>query len=196
MDTSTNIDASFFLFLLQSNLEILGVEKTLAQLHQIGENIATGMVKQFSAESLSAKTFKEFKEKRNPLTEFDKTLEINDDMIFLLERCPFEEPIHTYLDIAGKMPASLIDLVKKYNESENGRAISPYCIIHQIIRQSLSKSVKINGKPCEILQLGCKGGAGMVSLAQANIKAANLTVAQVESKLQSTMCAYAVRQKK
>jgi hypothetical protein len=177
MDTNTGLDTSFFLFLLQSNIETLGVEKAKAQLIQIGEHIAESMVKRFPADSLSAK-------------------EITEDAIFLLERCPFEEPIHAYLEIEGEMASSLVEITKKYNEGEASSATSPYCIIHQAIRHALSNKMKIGGKPCELLQLGCKGGKGMVSMVPTNIKSVALTVEGVVSRLKTTACAYAVRKKK
>ncbi len=195
MESTINLDYSFFLFLLRSNVEILGVDKTKEQLMNIGKNIADDLVRQFSISSLSAKSFKEFKEKPNPLTEFDRTLEINDDMIFILDRCPFEDVIHLYVGIVGEMPPILLELMNRYNEEEADHAVSPYCILHQSIRKEICKNIKIGGKACDILQLGCKGAKGMISFSPENIASAALTIENVESKLKASTCAYVVRRK-
>ena len=196
MNATINFDSSFILFLLKSNADILGVKKTKDQLVNLGEIIGDSLVKRFSIASLSAKSFNEFKEKRNPLTEFDRTLEINDDMIFLLDKCPFEDTIHVYLDIVGEMPPVLLELMKYYNDEEAGHAVSPFCILHQTIRKVISKSIKIDGQACEVLQLGCRGDKGKICFSPDNIRTAALTVKDVESKLKACTCAYIVRKKK
>ncbi|MEJ2250631.1 MAG: hypothetical protein P8Y70_16075 [Candidatus Lokiarchaeota archaeon] len=187
------LDKAYFLFLLDSVSEMVGPDLAKGILQRIGIKTAGEMVKKFGEDSLKVDSLEKLLENENPLTIIDDTLEVKDNQILILEKCPFAELINSYLNISGSLPPELSEITHVYNEEGLGYAVSPFCIIHQTIREEVSKHIKVNGKNCKLLQLGCKSSAGEIKFADDNIDSLSIDKDTIENYLAKKACSYSIR---
>ena len=182
--------SSFFLFLLDSICDLMGCAMAKGILERIGENIANKLIQKFSEASLKVNSFEELKNSQNPLTYFDDTLVLDGDKMFILEKCPFLELISAYKEISNDLPATFNTITEIYNEDDVGYAVSPFCIIHQAFRKVIAEHIKIDGKNCELLHLGCKATSGTIKFASNNIKDLSMSEDDVKKMLENRACTY------
>lgn len=141
------------------------------------------------------------KAKENPITRVEGHAQRKGN-IFYLPACPFAPSIKTYKELFESLPQEYPRLVEEYNKPTkiardlkvgHGSGVSPFCAIHQPLRASIGRKIKVGGKSVKIYQLGCKSGDGKKGLAKEFIEEFGTSEEEVSSILDNAMCAYGVK---
>ncbi len=185
----------FFLFFIDSTCDLMGCEMAKGMLERLGDNIANKVIEKYSDASLNVNSLDELITTDNPLKFFDDTLLLEEGNLLILEKCPFLDLIAAYKHLAGDLPENFNTITESYNEEGFGYAVSPFCIVHQTYRRKIAEYIKVNGKKCELLQLGCKSGSGAIKFVDENLEKASVGVDDVTSKLENRACIYTIRVK-
>lgn len=185
----------FFLFFIDSTCDLMGCEMAKGMLQRLGEKIASSVLEKKTDTKLKVNSLEELVNNDNPLTYFDDTLFIEDGKLYILEKCPFAELIAAYKGLTGNLPSTFGLITDSYNQEGLGYAVSPFCIIHQTYRRIIGEHVKVNGKDCSLLQLGCKAGNGEIKFAEDNMNEISIEKDTITSKLENKACIYAIQVK-
>jgi len=127
---------------------------------------------------------------------------IKEGDFYYLPACPFENSIKTYVNLYGKLPAELGKVAEEFNKPSGfaeqnkvgyGAGVSAFCCVHQPLRASLGKKIKIDGKSVVIYQLGCKAGNGTKGFADKFIEEAGMDKDIVDKLLDKSKCVYAIK---
>ena len=183
----------FFLFFIDSTCDLMGSEMAKGMLQRLGEKIAYSVLEKYSDSGLNVNNLEELANTSNTLKYFDDTLVFEDEKLYILEKCPFSELIVAYKALAQTLPANFAEITESYNQEGLGYAVSPFCIIHQTYRRIIGENVKVNGKDCTLLQLGCKAGSGTIKFAEDNLNKASIGKDTVTSKLENRACIYTIQ---
>ncbi len=141
-------------------------------------------------------------EATNPITRIEGKATHSGDMIFGLEKCPFETSIKNYKDVFKDMPEGYADFTAEFNKSSpitdkyrvgEGAGVSPFCSVHQPLRSALAEKIRIGGKKLSITQLGCKSAAGFMGLAEKWLKENDVDHGVVNNILENNMCCYQLK---
>ncbi len=188
----SKIDKAFFLYLLHSISELMGPDFAKGVLQRIGEKTAEKLVEKFTEKSLQVNSLKELTTNENPLTIFEENIAFVKDRIFIVEKCPFRELVSSFLEINKTLPAELSEIVKIYNDEGLGAAVSPFCIIHQSFRKKIVNYIRMNGKSCELQQLGCKAASGTIKYAPENFSTVSTSEGEIADLLKDKACSYTI----
>jgi len=135
----------------------------------------------------------------NPITKIEGKATHCGDMIFGLEKCPFEASINDYKDVFKDMPEGYSDFTAEFNKTSSvtdkykvgeGAGVSPFCSVHQPLRSALADKIKISGKKISISQLGCKSAAGAKGFAEKWLGESRVAREKVDEILENNMCCY------
>lgn len=140
-------------------------------------------------------------EMNHPLTKIEGLTE-RDESIFILPQCPFAQSIATYMELFGQMPEEYSQIVEEYNKPGkfteglmvgHGSGVSPFCAIHQPLRSSAGKKIRVNNEDINVIQLGCKAANGKKSISNDLCQIAGVDSKIVEKHLDNGMCVYTVK---
>lgn len=184
----------FFMCLLHSVAEMMGPEMAKGILERNGQNVADALINKFGEESLNVPDLESLVNTKNPLNFFDDTLGISDGKLFILEKCPFLNVLLDFLDLHDGMTEVMNAITKSYNADGNGYAVSPFCVVHQTFRSEIAKHIKVNGKPVELMQLGCRAYSGKIEFAKPNLDKLGMDEATVDSNLKDKSCMYTIKE--
>lgn len=135
----------------------------------------------------------------NPITQIEGKSNHCGDMVFGLEKCPFETSINNYKEVFKDMPEGYADFTAEFNKSSSitdkykvgeGAGVSPFCSVHQPLRSALADKIKIGGKKVSISQLGCKSATGAKGFAQKWLEENGVDQEKVDEILENNMCCY------
>ncbi len=185
----------FSLYLLQTLTELMGPEMAKGSLERVGEAIAEKLLQKFGMDSLHVADLKDLLKTANPLKFFDDTLQMQDDKLYVIERCPFIREVRDFMEVNKEIPPLLTEIVEIYNREGLGYAVSPFCIIHQTLRAKLVKEIKVGGKDVDFFQLGCKSPSGKIKLADQNIMKLGSSESTIQDVLKTRACCYAITPK-
>ena len=138
----------------------------------------------------------------NPITKIEGKATHCGDMVFGLEKCPFESSINNYKEVFKDMPEGYADFTAEFNKTSSvtdkykvgeGAGVSPFCSVHQPLRSALADKIKIGGKKVTIYQLGCKSAAGAKGYAEKWLKESGVDQGKVEEILDNNMCCYQLK---
>ncbi len=138
----------------------------------------------------------------NPITRIEGTSTHCGDMVFGLEKCPFECSINNYKEVFKDMPEGYASFTAEFNKSSpitnkyrvgEGAGVSPFCSVHQPLRSAIADKIKIGGKRISISQLGCKSAAGVKGIAQKWLDESGIHLDKVYEILENNMCCYHVK---
>ncbi len=135
----------------------------------------------------------------NPITRIEGKSTHCGNMIFGLEKCPFETSIHNYKEVFKDMPEGYANFTAEFNKSSpittkykvgEGAGVSPFCAVHQPLRSALADKIKIGGKNISISQLGCKSATGVKGMAPKWLNENSVEIDKVDEILENNMCCY------
>ncbi len=190
-----------------AHISFLDMIKTLIKLSGAasakGIMVRNALATAEKTEEVEYASFEEYVEaidnETNPITQIEGKSTHCGEMVFGLEKCPFETSINNYKEVFKDMPEGYGAFTKEFNKSSNittqykvgeGAGVSPFCSVHQPLRSALADRIKISGKKISISQLGCKSAAGSKGFANKWIELNNVDPQKVEEILESNMCCY------
>ncbi|NTW68007.1 MAG: hypothetical protein HGB21_17110 [Nitrospirae bacterium] len=138
----------------------------------------------------------------NPITMIEGKATHAGNYVFGLKNCPFGPSIKNYTKVFEKMPEGFADFTAEFNKTSNvtdqyrvgeGAGVSPFCSVHQPMRSAIAERITINGKKIQIMQLGCKSGAGKKGIAEKWLAESGVSREVVDKVLDNHMCCYALK---
>lgn len=138
----------------------------------------------------------------NPITRVEGKANHCGNMVFGLEKCPFETSITNYKEVFKEMPEGYANFTAEFNKSSpitnkyrvgEGAGVSPFCSVHQPLRSALGGRIKIGGQKVAITQLGCKSATGVKGIAPKWLSEAGVGLDKVDEILENNMCCYHLR---
>ncbi len=137
----------------------------------------------------------------NPITRIEGKSTHCGNLVFGLEKCPFETSIKNYKEVFKEMPEGYAAFTAEFNKNSaitskykigEGAGVSPFCSVHQPLRSALADKIKIGGKNITISQLGCKSATGAKGIAQKWLHESGIDIETVDEILEDNMCCYHV----
>lgn len=118
-----------------------------------------------------------------------------DGHVFVLKKCPMGKLVES-LKEDGKLPKYYLEVVKKYVElyKSKGAIIHPFCIVHQVIREQVGESIKVNGGRMLVYQVACRSlASGKVVYATEGTSRVDMTQEAIDKKIDGNACMYLVK---
>jgi hypothetical protein len=123
--------------------------------------------------------------------------------LFGLPTCPFGRSISNYTQLNKEgLPKVFDEVTQRYNADRSiskemhigmGSGVSPFCAVHQPMRSTVARRVRVDGKPLLVFQLGCKSGDGVKALAPVEwMQELGFSEDEVNKILDENYCCYAV----
>lgn len=171
-------------------IRISGVEVAKGWLCDIGINLGEKMCRREEFSSFS-EFIKRVKEGQTNIAKINGPIQVKEG-IFLLKVCPFAAAIKFYRNRIKKFAKEYKEIVDSYNRS--GGAITPFCLVHQPFRKYAGKTILMDGKPLEILQLACKSVINKkVFYAEKNLNKLKISKKKIKRLLKDYYCAYYIK---
>jgi hypothetical protein len=123
--------------------------------------------------------------------------------LFGLPTCPFGRSISNYTQLNKEgLPKVFGEVTQRYNADRPisnkmhigmGSGVSPFCAIHQPMRSTVARRIRVDGKPLLVFQMGCKSVSGAKALAPAEwMQELGFSKDAVNKILDENYCCYAV----
>ncbi len=154
-------------------------------------------------EEVDYASFEEFinaiEDSSNPITRIEGKATHCGEMVFGLQKCPFEASINNYKEVFNEMPDGYTGFTTEFNKSSpitnkyrvgEGAGVSPFCSVHQPLRSAIADKIRIGGKKISISQLGCKSSTGVKGIARKWLDETGVNQDTVDEILDSNMCCY------
>jgi hypothetical protein len=123
-----------------------------------------------------------------------KEMDLNGN-VFILKKCPMGKLVES-LKEDGKLPKYYLEVVKKYVElyKSKGAIIHPFCIVHQVIREQVGESIRVNGGRMLVYQVACRSlASGKVVYATEGTSRVDMTQEDIDKKIDGNACMYFVK---
>jgi len=131
---------------------------------------------------------------RSPLEALEGS-STRDDRVFILKKCPMGKLVES-LKEDGKLPKYYLEVVQKYIAlyKSKGAIIHPFCIVHQVIREQVGESIKVNGGRMLVYQVACRSlASGKVVYATEGTSRVDMTLEEIGKKIDGNACMYLVK---
>ncbi len=120
---------------------------------------------------------------------------LRDGNVFVLKKCPMGKLVES-LKEDGKLPKYYLEVVQKYVAlyKSKGAIIHPFCIVHQVIREQVGESIKVNGGRMLVYQVACRSlASGKVVYATEGTSRVSMTQEEIDKKIDGNACMYHVK---
>lgn len=117
-----------------------------------------------------------------------------DGNIVVLRNCPMTAILSSVM-VDGKLPEFYQNIVDKYTaiHKTKGAILHPFCIVHQVIRETVGEHVKVGGKPMKVSQVACRSvNSGKVVYATEGTKKVAMEKPEIDKKIKGKACMYLV----